>query len=877
MLNYIFKFMKRISFVFLVVFTTALFLPAQEVSPLTSSFPAYQKLKRETAFNLEWITLGPVVNSARADCFQIDPVNPGTMYVGFSSGNIWKTTNNGLSWQPILPDIPSSGIGDFALAPSNPRIIYLGTGDNLKKPRNFTIPGDGIYRSDNGGETWRYLGLPDSWHIGEIKVHPKNPDIAFVAVFGHLWTPNKNRGIYRTIDGGKTWEHVLYIDEKTGGNDIVISESNPNIIYASMWEMYPEVSGPKSSVHKSIDGGKTWTKLSGGLPHGPKTGRIGIAVSYTNPDKVYVLVDNLKKDENGTAEVYLTTDGGISWNRTHKEDLMIFSEIGWYFTDICVNPQNDDEIYGMGIRIAHSSDGGKSFDLVGGDIFHINPSTADIFHLDQTEFWINPANSKHIAAANDGGLYVSYDRGSTWMHYNNIPVGEFYDVTTGPGKKYNVYGGTQDDATVYGPYDEWNPSFPDKWKYIWIDAWGGGDGCITQVDQEDPNTVYFSSQNGGIMRKDVASEESKGIRPQLPEGYKGELRYNYITPYFISPHNRLTLYHAGNYIFKSMDRGDTWKLISGDMSISSNPEKKSTAAGAIAESPLRQGLIYIGMDKGAFWITMNDGVSWLESSTGLPNNYIRSIFPSKFKESRVYITLTGINYDDLGSYVYVSEDYGMTWKSLHSNLPDEIANVIVEDPLFEDILYLGTIRGVYLSLNRGAEWSLLGPNLPSVPVSDIEIQKDAMDIVISTYGRGIYKMNLNPVHESFAGGSLKQENLLLSVPEATLPWFTDMYNAVNFRTVEKVQFSFILLKDGIATLKIIDKSGNVEWTRSEYRLKGLNQFRWDVIVKNVESPLPYFYAYKQFIDPGTYKIIMEVDGQTQEKEFVVKARTEKPD
>jgi hypothetical protein len=231
----------------------------------------------------------------------------------------------------------------------------------------------------------------------------------------------------------------------------------------------------------------------------------------------------------------------------------------------------------------------------------------------------------------------------------------------------------------------------------------------------------------------------------------------------------------------------------------------------MAESPLRQGLIYLGMDKGAFWVTMNDGVSWQESSTRLPENYIRSIFPSKYKESRVYITLTGINYDDLGSYVYVSEDYGKTWKSLHSNLPDEIANVIVEDPLFEDILYLGTIRGVYLSLIRGAEWSLLGPNLPSVPVSDIEIQKDAMDIVISTYGRGIYKMSLNPVHESFAGGSLKQENLLLSVPEATLPWFNHIYNAVNFRTVEKVPFSFILLKDGNATLKIIDKSGNVVW------------------------------------------------------------------
>ena len=870
--------MNKVPLTIIVFFISALFVRGQEpVSPLTSSFPDYQKQKQETPFNLSWISLGPVFNSARVDAIQIDPSHPGTMYVGFGSGNLWKTTNNGLSWKPIFEDKPSTGIGDFAIAPSNPEIIYLGTGENLKKPRNFTMPGDGVYRSDNGGETWKYLGLNDSWHIGEIKIHPKNPDIAFVAVLGHLWSTKKIRGIYRTIDGGKTWEHVLYIDEKTGGNDVIISQSNPNIIYASMWEIYLGISGLNSSVYKSIDGGKSWTKLNGGLPDGPKTGRIGIAVSYSNPDKVYVLIDNLNKDKNPAAEVYLTLDGGRNWKRTHSEELMIFMGIGWYFTDIFVNPQDDEEIYAMGIRIAHSSNGGKSFNLIGGDIYHIFPSTADILHLDQTEFWINPSNPKHIAVGNDGGLYVSYDKGSTWMHYNNFPAGEFYDITTGPGFKYNVYGGTQDDASVYGPADEWDPRFPDKWKYVWFDAWSGGDGCVSQVDPEDPNTVYFSLQHGGIMRKDMTNNKSNRIHPDLPDNLKGQVNYNYITPYFISPHNRLTLYEAGNYIFKSLNRGDRWEVISGDLSVSSTPEKKSTAAGAIAESRVKPGIIYMGTDKGAFWVTMNDGVSWEEHSTGLPNNYIRSICPSKFKESRVYVTLTGINYDDLNTYVFVSENYGETWESLNANLPNEVANVIAEDPVYEDILYVGTFRWVYVSLSRGSVWSLLGPNIAASAISDFEIQKDAMDIVIATHGRGIYKMNLNPIHESFLSGSMKSENLLLSVPEATLPWFNDTHGDPNLRTIGKVPFSFILSKDSKATLKVIDKNGKILWDRTESSKKGLNQYRWDLIIKQVDSPLPYFYAYRQFIPPGTYRLVLEVNGETLEKEFVVKKRTVEPE
>ncbi|HDZ25573.1 MAG TPA: hypothetical protein ENH65_03565, partial [Candidatus Aminicenantes bacterium] len=351
-------------------------------SPLLDSWERYLKLKQNSKFNLEWISLGPVMNSARVEAVQCDPANPGTMYVAFGSGNLWKTTNHALTWKPIFENQSALGIGDIALAPSNPNIIWLGSGESLKKARNFTMPGTGVFRSDNGGETWQNMGLPDSYHIGEIAVHPKNPDFVFVAVLGHFWSTNKNRGLYRTIDGGKTWEHVLYVNERTGANDVVISPSNPDVIYVSMWENYPGIYGKESGVYKSIDRGKTWKRLGGGLPEGPKTGRIGLAVSWSNPDKVYALVDNLNKKRDLAAEVYLTLDGGKIWARTHKDDLYIFPGIGWYFADCYVNPQDDEEIFALGVRAAHSVDGGKTFELIGGDVFHLFPNPSETLHLD---------------------------------------------------------------------------------------------------------------------------------------------------------------------------------------------------------------------------------------------------------------------------------------------------------------------------------------------------------------------------------------------------------------------------------------------------------------------------------------------------------------
>jgi photosystem II stability/assembly factor-like uncharacterized protein len=869
----------RSRFLSILLFVTLInvqLLAQQPASPLGASFEKYIEMRESSTFGLEWISMGPVVNSARVESVQADPTHPGTMYVAFGSGNLWKTTNNGISWKPIFEDQPVLGIGDIALAPSNPDIIYVGTGESLKKARNFTMPGNGVYRSDDGGDSWRHLGLDDSWHIGEMAVHPDNPDIVLVCVLGHFWSTNPNRGIYRTSDGGKSWDHVLYLDEKTGANDVVFSPSDPNVAYATMWENNPGISGENSGVFKSEDGGKTWDKLTEGLPAGPDVGRMGVAVSYQDPDKAYVLVDNLANDRGKAAEVYGTLDGGKSWNLTQEEDLLIFPGIGWYFTDIYVSPKDDEEIFALGVRMANSKDGGKSFDIVGGKVHHFYPSMAQGLHLDHCEMWINPYNPNHLVLGNDGGLYVSYDNGESWEHFNNIPAGEFYDIAIDNQDPYLIYGGVQDDATVYGPAEEWNPDFDDQWNYLWIDAWDGGDGCITQVDPEDPNTVYFSMQNGAARRKDMAADTSKSIRPRLPEDFDGELRWNFISPYFISPHDNHTLYIGANYVMKSINQGDQWNVISPDITMSSDPEKRSVSAGAVTESEVRKGLLYAGTDRGAFWVTMDDGATWEERSSGLPNNYIRSITPSKFEEGRVYVALSGINYDDLGNYLFVSEDYGNNWRSLSNNLPDEIANVIIEDPSNEDILYTGLYRGVYISIDRGNSWSLLGKDMPAASVSDLVIHEPSGDLIASTHGRGIYKVNLNPLYKSLSLDSGNEVHLF-EIPRATRPYFNDTHGEPVIKTVKKVPVSFWLDSPQKVTLEVWGRNDDKDeeedeneseseselklvWSKDIVGRKGLNQYRWDLMYKEVESEYPYFIHYKQFLETGEYEVVLKTKG-----------------
>ena len=860
------------------IFCSTIILAQKDVSPLFSSFDQYQKAKAQTLFNLDWISVGPVMNSARVEAVQGDPKNPGTMYVAFGSGNLWKTVDNGLTWKPIFEDQPALGIGDIALAPSDPNIIYIGTGESLRKNRNFTMPGTGIYRSNDAGNSWKHLGLDNTWHISEIAVHPKNPDIVLVAAMGKFWSKSTSMGIYRTENGGRSWKRVLFVDENTRANDIVISQSNPNIMYASMWEnnskqnIAESVYGPKSGIFRSEDGGLNWEKLTKGLPKGPKIGRIGLAVSHKNEQKVYALIDNRNNTGGNSAEVYKTINGGRTWNIAHKDTLYIFpsNNIGWYFADIYVNPSDDEEIFALGVRMANSTNGGKSFSVMKGLVQHIQPSPAQTLHLDHCELWINPVNPNHIAVGNDGGLYVSYDKGNNWLHHNNIPTGEFYDITVDNKNPYNIYGGVQDDATVYGPAREWNQSRTDVWRYLWIDPWSGGDGCVTEVDPDDPNTVYFSRQNGDGLRKDMAADTSISIGPNRTNiSKKNKLKFNFVSPYIISPHNSKTLYHGANHALKSTDRGNSWELISGDFSNSNDPKKKSIAAGAIAESKLKKGLLFVGTDHGSFWMSNNDGKTWQERSKGLPIAYIRSIQPSQYNSSRIYIAMTGINYDNLNNYLFASQNLGKTWTSISANLPNDPANVIIEDPLFEDILYAGCYRGVYISFDRGRTWQLLGKNLPAVSVADLIIQQRDNDLIVGTHGRGIYYLNLDPIHEAYQLNlNDKKQYHLFKLPNGQFPKSVDTHREVDESTITKLPISYWSPSKTRVELSI--QSGEqLLWEKTIIAKKGLNQFRWNLVTQHQESQLPYFINYKKYIQPGTYSFRMKISGEIIQKDLII--------
>lgn len=833
--------------------------PQESSNPLLKSYEQYLRLKESSRYNMEWISLGPVFNSARGEAVQGVPGNPSTFYVAFGSGNLWKTTDNGLSFKPIFENQPVQGIGDIAISRSNPSTIWLGSGESLKKARNFTMPGAGVFKSDDGGETWSHKGLESTWHIGEIALHPENNQIAYVAALGHFWSTNPERGIYMTRDGGDTWDHVLYIDDKTGGNDIVVSPSDPDIIYASMWENNPGISGANSGVYKSSDGGFTWHRLEGGLPSGKGTGRIGLAVSDSDTNIVYALVDNLNRDKNLAAEVYKSSDGGVSWKRTHSDDLLIFPGIGWYFADIYLNPHNDNEVFALGVRMAHSLDGGKTFSNVGGDIYHLNPNQATFLHLDMCELWIDPSVDGRLLLVNDGGIYQSYNNGESWLHHNNIPAGEFYDISVDNQEPYLVYGGVQDDASVYGPSSEWSPQFSDGWDYVWLDAWAGGDGCVTFPDATDPNTVYFSSQNGAARRKNMNEDHSVSIRPRLPEGHKGEQVYAFVAPYFASEHNSNTLYHAGNYIFKSEDKGDSWDLISPDLSESKHKEGSSTTVTAIAESPLIQGLLYAGTDGGLMWTSVDDGETWTAGKTELPPYYIRSIAPSAFSESRVYIAITGLNNDRLDNWLFVSEDRGETWKSISSDLPDEPANVIIEDPVNENILYAGLYRGVYISTDRGESWSLLGDKMPAVAVADLVIQKPTMDLVAGTHGRGIYKLNLDPVHKLFDDENGMAADRIFAIKPAMLPKRNDTHRDVELTSMKKYEITFWLMEGKDVKLELLNESGTI-WNHEFHGRKGLNQYRWDLVTGVKDNQLPYFIHYLEFPEPGEYELRITGEG-----------------
>ena len=735
-----------------------------------AAFKQQQALSAASPYkSLSWRNVGPDNISGRCtDVWGISG-NKNILYASFATGGLWKSSDAGKTWKSIFDQQGTLSVGNMAIAPSNSDILYVGTGEaNIFRA---SLPGIGMFKSVDAGKTWQHIGLENTSTIARVVVHPKDPSIVYVAAGGNEWSYNNDRGVYQTTDGGKTWKKILGNDDKSGCIDLRMDPSDPNTIYASMWNRIRKrwsdpVPEDGDHIYKTTDGGKTWRPLTNGLPETRNTGRIGIDISRSNPAVIYAFVDNHDKkrepkkgelDPYGRireiivkgVEVYRSNDKGENWTKvSESNDFMerFCGTYGWVMGQIRVNPMDENCLYILGLAMAKSNDAGKTW-----KIFQPVDTTGDYIHGDNHGLWIDPADSNYIINADDGGVAVTYNGGIKWKNfYKDIPTTQFYNITYDSRVPYNIIGSVQDEGSLMGSIKN---SFGTKDTTIKPWQWGpGGEGVIHAIDPGDANTIYTSSFYGRLIKANMDLPDSLWDRSVAPKKSEEEEthRGEWLAYTMISPHNSFTIYHGMQYLFKSVDSGYTWKRISPDMSNNNKARMGRTpyainhqAITAIDESIFKQGLLYTGTDDGRVWITMNDGGNWTEITKGLPANaHVSRLVSSKYDSATLYVTLNDRREDNISPYIFRSKDYGKTWTNIKGNLPPSPVNVIREDPTHKNILYCGTDMGVYLSRDGGIKWVSLTNNLPAtVSVQDLFIHPKTNQLVIATYGRGIYALD----------------------------------------------------------------------------------------------------------------------------------------
>lgn len=931
-------------------FTTIAFSQntSTSASTIQSSILEKQRLEETSLVkNINFENIGPTIMSGRVVDVDVNANDPSEFYVAYASGGLWYTNNNGTTFTPVLDNTPTQNTGDIAVDWTS-GTIWVGTGE--KNSSRSSYAGIGLLKSTDKGKSWQNVGLLDSHHISRILINPKNTDEVIVGVIGHLYSPNQERGIFKTTDGGNTWTKTLYINQDTGVIDVQPAPTNFNIMYAASWERERKAwnfdgDGKNSAIYKSTDAGTTWTKISenNGFPNGDGVGRIGLAVF--NENTVYALHDSQfrreKKETNTTgskditkedfktmskeaflklpnaelntylknngfqekyraenvkqmidvgsikpsdlasfledanavtfdtpvigAEVYKTTNGGKSWTKTHTDYIDgLYSSYGYYFGEIRVDLQDENGIYILGVPILKSKDGGKTFTSI----------SRENVHSDHQALWVNPKKQGHLLDGNDGGLNLSYDDGENWIKLNDPAVGQFYSVYADTQKNYKVYGGLQDNGVWVGNNNaridkRWHQTGQNPYKSIM-----GGDGMQVQVDERNQDIIYTGYQFGNYFRINRKTGKNKYIQPKHSLG-ETPYRFNWQTPILLSKHNQDILYLGGNKLHRSMNQGDDWATISNDLT--TGGKKGNVAYGtltSISESPFQFGLLYVGSDDGLVHVSKNGGGSWEKISDNLPQNlWVSRVLASTHKKERVYVTLNGYRFDDFTPYVYKSDDYGKTWQNIGKSIPSSSVNVIKEDPANEQILYLGTDNGLYVSLNQGISWQVFHKNLPNVAVHDLVIQAKAKHLVVGTHGRSLYKANIAPVQQltskllaksahifklqdvrkSSSWGSARRSWSAVYTPSIVLPFYA--------KKAETVRVDIYLKDLKVNSISLVANQGyneiEFDLSFSKKGLKAYNKANKEVTINRAANKVYY-------LPKGTYTVKIEDEKSTFE-------------
>jgi photosystem II stability/assembly factor-like uncharacterized protein len=845
-------------------------------------------------------TLGDVLNSFtyrnlgpfRAGAWVVDiavPEAPAkahqrTLYVGARTGGLWKTTNGGTTFDLVTEKDGITSIGAVAVAPSNSEIVWLGGGDASNTRSAYW--GDGVYKSTDGSKTWQLMGLRDSHHISRIVIHPTNPDIVWIAAMGHLGTPNSERGVYKTTDGGRTWKQVLYTGDTVGAIDLIRDPRDPNVLYVAMYECqrYPwrlMDGGPGSGIYKTTDGGTKWQRLFAGLPGGA-VGRIGIDLCRTKPGVIYAVIDNRnsrpatpeeQRSGRGNSaptrliggEVYRSDDAGQNWRKQSAASDDVSRKSGYAFNQIRVDPNNTEKIYVTGSNLINSNDGGKTWIGLGRGSANERPPFRRAFG-DFRTLWIDPEDSDRMIAGSDGGVFASYDGGKTSDHFSNLPLGEVYAIGLDMDSPYHVYAGLQDHENWRGPVN--GPSGS-----VGIEDWvttGIGDGMY---NEPDPNGrwLYNTQEFGKPARVDQELHTRTIITPTRPLG-QAFLRSNWIAPIKISPHDSSTIYYGAQVLLRSKDRGDHWEEISPDLT-TNDPAKISQPGDSIqhctittlAESPKQAGVIWTGSDDGKVQVTRDAGAHWFDATAkiaqagGSANAWVTRVYPSRFEAGTAYVTKSNRRGDDFRAFVFRTTDFGATWTSLAATLPVFGANVIVEDTVNPNLLFMGNDIGVYVSFDRGVKWQPLKANMPVVPVHDLLVHPREGDLVAGTFGRGIWITNISPLREVSANFAANDTHLFAIRPFAQRregAWgnyrlygdrFPTTPNEPNGMTI----VYYLKQPATTATITITDAAGTLVRKLTVPGKAGINRVVWDLDD-----------AGSRAAGPGDYTVTLSVGDRT---------------